>query len=33
VLFAIGTYLLSLEPPRNPDVATPDVLAHGERVF
>ncbi len=33
VLYAIGAYLLSLEPPRNPDTASPDLLAHGERVF
>jgi hypothetical protein len=33
VLYAIGTYLMSLEPPRNPDVASRDVLAHGERIF
>jgi cytochrome c peroxidase len=33
VLYAIGTYLLSLQPPRNPDLASTEVLAHGERVF
>ena len=33
VLYAIGAYLLSLEPPRNPDMASPDVLTYGERVF
>lgn len=33
VLFSIGMYLLSLEPPRNPDLAPHDVLARGERVF
>jgi cytochrome c peroxidase len=26
-------YVMSLEPPRNPDVAPPDVLARGEQVF
>jgi hypothetical protein len=33
VLYSIGTYLMSREPPRNPDVAPPEVLAHGEQVF
>jgi hypothetical protein len=33
VLFAIGSYLMSLEPPRNPDMAPRDVLAQGERLF
>ena len=32
-LYAIGMYLMSLEPPRNPDLAPPDVLARGEQVF
>jgi hypothetical protein len=33
VLFSIGVYLMSLEPPRNPDTAPPERLAAGERVF
>jgi hypothetical protein len=33
LLYAIGMYLMSLEPPRNPDVAPHDVLARGERIF
>jgi hypothetical protein len=33
VLYSIGMYVMSLEPPRNPDVAPPDVLARGEQVF
>jgi hypothetical protein len=33
LLYAIGMYLMSLEPPRNPEVATYDQLARGERVF
>jgi hypothetical protein len=33
VLYAIGMYLLSLEPPKNPDPAPPAVIARGEQVF
>ena len=33
LLYAIGVYLMSLEPPRNPDVASRDVLARGEQMF
>jgi hypothetical protein len=33
LLYAIGMYLMSLEPPRNPGVAPRDVLTRGERVF
>ena len=33
VLYSIGAYLMSLQPPRNPDVAPGDVLARGEQVF
>lgn len=33
VLYAIGVYLMSLEPPRNPDRAAEDVLRRGEQVF
>jgi len=33
VLYAIGAYLMSLEPPHNPDVASRDALARGEQVF
>jgi hypothetical protein len=33
LLYAIGVYLMSLEPPRNPEVAPSDVLARGEQVF
>jgi hypothetical protein len=33
VLYAIGIYLMSLEPPKNPDVAPGDVLARGETIF
>jgi hypothetical protein len=33
VLYAIGVYLMSLEPPTNPDRAPADVLARGERIF
>ena len=32
-LYAIGVYLLSLEPPRNPAVAPREVLARGEGLF
>ena len=33
VLYAIGTYLLSLEPPRNPNPAPADVLKRGQQLF
>ena len=33
LLYAIGVYLMSLEPPRNPEVAPSEVLARGEQVF
>jgi hypothetical protein len=33
VLYSIGMYLMSLEPPRNPDIAPRDVLARGDHVF
>ncbi len=33
VLYAIGVYLMSLEPPRNPNLAPNDVLERGERIF
>ena len=33
VLYAIGMYLMSLEPPKNPNPAATDVLARGEQVF
>jgi hypothetical protein len=33
VLYAIGIYLMSLEPPKNPNPAAADVLARGEQVF
>jgi mono/diheme cytochrome c family protein len=33
VLYAIGMYLMSLEPPKNPNPAAADVLARGEQVF
>ena len=33
VLYAIGVYLMSLEPPKNPDVAPRTVLNEGERIF
>jgi hypothetical protein len=33
VLYAIGMYLLSLEPPKNPNQVGPDVLIRGEQVF
>jgi hypothetical protein len=33
VLYAIGKYLLSLDPPKNPNPAPPDVVARGEQVF
>lgn len=33
VLYAIGKYLMSLEPPKNLDLAPRDVIARGEQVF
>ncbi len=33
VLYAIGMYVMSLEPPRNPNSASPDVVIRGERIF
>ena len=33
LLYAIGVYLMSLEPPLNSDIASNDVLARGEQVF
>jgi hypothetical protein len=33
VLYAIGVYLMSLEPPTNPDLAPPALLVRGEKVF
>ena len=33
VLYAIGIYLMALEPPKNPNPAVVSVLARGERVF
>jgi hypothetical protein len=33
VLYAIGMYLMSLEPPKNPNTGAADLLARGERVF
>ena len=33
VLYSIGMYLMSLEPPRNPDSAPASTLARGEQVF
>ena len=33
VLYAIGVYLLSLEPPRNPNPPPPDLVRRGEEVF
>ena len=33
VLYAIGMYLLSLEPPKNPNPASRDLIARGEGVF
>jgi hypothetical protein len=32
-LYAIGMYLMSLEPPRNPNVAAGEIVGRGERVF
>jgi hypothetical protein len=33
VLYAIGVYLMSLEPPRNPQPAAPELLARGREIF
>ena len=33
VLFSIGVYVLSLEPPKNPDPSPDEVVEQGERVF
>ena len=33
VLYAIGVYLMSLEPPRNPQPPPADLVARGEQVF
>jgi hypothetical protein len=33
VLYAIGVYLMSLQPPKNPNPAAPEVLMRGEQVF
>jgi hypothetical protein len=33
ILYAIAVYLLSLEPPKNPDTSPPEVLERGRRVF
>jgi hypothetical protein len=33
VLYAIGVYLMSLEPLKNPNPASKDVLARGEQIF
>ena len=33
VLYAIGVYLLSLEPPKNPNPPPPDLVKRGEQVF
>ena len=33
VLYAIGVYLMSLEPPKNPDTASQAVLNRGEQIF
>jgi hypothetical protein len=33
VLYAIGMYLMSLEPPKNSNAASPDLLTRGEEVF
>ena len=33
VLYAIGVYLLSLEPPKNPNPPPPDLVARGEQIF
>ena len=33
VLYAIGMYLMSLEPPKNPNPAAAALLARGEQIF
>ena len=33
VLYAIGMYLMSLEPPKNPNPAAQDVVSRGEQIF
>jgi hypothetical protein len=33
VLFAIGQYLMSLEPPKNPNVGPPELVVAGNQVF
>ena len=33
VLYAIGVYLMSLEPPKNPDRTPADVLRRGQQIF
>ena len=33
VLYAIGVYLLSLEPPRNPNAPPAELVARGEQIF
>jgi len=33
VLYAIGMYLMSLEPPKNPNPAAAELLARGEQIF
>jgi hypothetical protein len=32
-LYAIGAYLMSLEPPKNPDAAPAALIAHGREIF
>ena len=33
VLYAIGVYLLSLEPPKNPNPPPGDLVTRGEQIF
>jgi cytochrome c peroxidase len=33
VLYAIGVFLLSLEPPKNPDRLSPQLVTRGEQIF
>ena len=33
VLYAIGMYLMSLEPPKNPNPPPPELVARGQEVF
>ena len=33
VLYAIGMYLMSLEPPKNPDIAAAALIARGREIF